>query len=260
MAAVVEPQRSAAEPISCHLGTDEHGRREEHHHHPRCRQPARPDLTVLGFDGTAVLHRLGQDHAVGHGRPRPGDGRQAGPARQAVHHRCGATLPSGSQAWTSRLASASAFPILSILLNNFSMAIELKVMPVSTEKYRSTDISGDYAAMAKRVRRLWRGAWALSPAISRRRSSAASSRRRTARRRCWNSSPRRRRGFPSSDLVRAASLLRDATRCFHAARAAIAAVGGAVVLCGRVVVRRTPRSQVRDALDRARGNSRRPHR
>ena len=40
-------------------------------------------------------------------------------------------------------------PILSILLNNFSMAIELKVMPVSTELYRSTDISGDYAAMAR---------------------------------------------------------------------------------------------------------------
>ncbi|MEO9188880.1 MAG: thiamine pyrophosphate-requiring protein, partial [Acetobacteraceae bacterium] len=40
-------------------------------------------------------------------------------------------------------------PILSILLNNFSMAIELKVMPVSTKKYRSTDISGNYADMAK---------------------------------------------------------------------------------------------------------------
>lgn len=40
-------------------------------------------------------------------------------------------------------------PILSILLNNFSMAIELDVMPVSTEKYRSTDISGNYADMAK---------------------------------------------------------------------------------------------------------------
>jgi acetolactate synthase-1/2/3 large subunit len=40
-------------------------------------------------------------------------------------------------------------PILSILFNNFSMAIELKVMPVSTEKFRSTDISGDYAAMAR---------------------------------------------------------------------------------------------------------------
>jgi thiamine pyrophosphate-dependent acetolactate synthase large subunit-like protein len=40
-------------------------------------------------------------------------------------------------------------PILSILLNNFSMAIELKVMPVATEKYRSTDISGNYADMAR---------------------------------------------------------------------------------------------------------------
>jgi acetolactate synthase-1/2/3 large subunit len=40
-------------------------------------------------------------------------------------------------------------PILSILLNNFCMAIELKVMPVSTQKYHSTDISGDYAAMAR---------------------------------------------------------------------------------------------------------------
>jgi acetolactate synthase-1/2/3 large subunit len=40
-------------------------------------------------------------------------------------------------------------PIMSILLNNFSMAIELKVMPISTEKYRSTDISGDCAAMAR---------------------------------------------------------------------------------------------------------------
>lgn len=40
-------------------------------------------------------------------------------------------------------------PILSILLNNFSMAIELPDMPVSTEKYRSTDISGNYADMAR---------------------------------------------------------------------------------------------------------------
>ena len=40
-------------------------------------------------------------------------------------------------------------PIMSILLNNFSMAIELKIMALSTEKYRTTDISGDYAAMAR---------------------------------------------------------------------------------------------------------------
>jgi thiamine pyrophosphate-dependent acetolactate synthase large subunit-like protein len=40
-------------------------------------------------------------------------------------------------------------PILSVLFNNFSMAIELKVMPISTRKYNATDISGDYAAMAR---------------------------------------------------------------------------------------------------------------
>ncbi len=40
-------------------------------------------------------------------------------------------------------------PILSVLLNNFSMAIELPIMQAATEKYRSTDISGHYADMAK---------------------------------------------------------------------------------------------------------------
>jgi acetolactate synthase-1/2/3 large subunit len=40
-------------------------------------------------------------------------------------------------------------PILSILLNNSSMAIEVPIMPISTEKYRSTDISGNYADMAR---------------------------------------------------------------------------------------------------------------
>jgi acetolactate synthase-1/2/3 large subunit len=40
-------------------------------------------------------------------------------------------------------------PILSILLNNSSMAIELDVMPEATKKFRSTDISGNYSAMAQ---------------------------------------------------------------------------------------------------------------
>ncbi len=46
-------------------------------------------------------------------------------------------------------AARERIPILSVLLNNFSMAIELKVMPISTEKYRSTDISGHYADLAR---------------------------------------------------------------------------------------------------------------
>jgi thiamine pyrophosphate-dependent acetolactate synthase large subunit-like protein len=61
-------------------------------------------------------------------------------------------------------------PILSVLLNNFSMAIELKVMKAATEKYRSTDISGNYADFAKAL-----GGWgervtepgAIVPAIKR---------------------------------------------------------------------------------------------
>ncbi len=40
-------------------------------------------------------------------------------------------------------------PVLSILLNNSCMAVELPVMPVSTERYRSTDITGDYSALAR---------------------------------------------------------------------------------------------------------------
>ncbi|MEO8115705.1 MAG: thiamine pyrophosphate-requiring protein, partial [Phenylobacterium sp.] len=40
-------------------------------------------------------------------------------------------------------------PILSILLNNSSMAIELDIMPAATAKFRATDISGDYAAFAR---------------------------------------------------------------------------------------------------------------
>lgn len=40
-------------------------------------------------------------------------------------------------------------PILSILLNNSAMAIELDQMPEATERYRATDISGNYADFAK---------------------------------------------------------------------------------------------------------------
>jgi len=40
-------------------------------------------------------------------------------------------------------------PIMSVLLNNFSMAIELPIMQAATEKYRSTDISGHYADFAR---------------------------------------------------------------------------------------------------------------
>jgi acetolactate synthase I/II/III large subunit len=45
-------------------------------------------------------------------------------------------------------AVRNRIPILSILFNNYSMAMELKPMAVSTERYHSTDISGNYADWA----------------------------------------------------------------------------------------------------------------
>ena len=90
-------------------------------------------------------------------------------------------------------------PILSILLNNFSMAIELAVMPVSTERYRATDISGDYAAMARAFggygERVTEPA-EIVPAIKR--GIARPSR---ASRRCSSSSPPRRSQSPSSSRL-----------------------------------------------------------
>ncbi len=57
-------------------------------------------------------------------------------------------------------AARERIPILSILLNNEAMAIELNVMPVATTKYRSTDISGNYADFAKALggcgERVWK--------------------------------------------------------------------------------------------------------
>jgi thiamine pyrophosphate-dependent acetolactate synthase large subunit-like protein len=40
-------------------------------------------------------------------------------------------------------------PILSILMNNHSMAVEIPIMKLSTEKYGTTNISGNYADVAK---------------------------------------------------------------------------------------------------------------
>jgi acetolactate synthase I/II/III large subunit len=67
-------------------------------------------------------------------------------------------------------AARARIPILSILLNNSTMAAELNVMTFSTDKYRSTDISGNYADLARSL-----GAWservteagAIVPAIKR---------------------------------------------------------------------------------------------
>ena len=57
--------------------------------------------------------------------------------------------PSASPGMDFETAVRERIPILSVLSNNFSMAIELKIMPTSTRRYRSTDISGNYAEFAR---------------------------------------------------------------------------------------------------------------
>jgi acetolactate synthase-1/2/3 large subunit len=46
-------------------------------------------------------------------------------------------------------AAREHIPILTVLLNNFSMAIEIPIMKAATEKYRSTDITGNYSEFAR---------------------------------------------------------------------------------------------------------------
>jgi len=46
-------------------------------------------------------------------------------------------------------AVRNQIPIMSILFNNFSMAMEIPAMPISTAKFNSTDISGNYADLAR---------------------------------------------------------------------------------------------------------------
>jgi TPP-dependent 2-oxoacid decarboxylase len=118
-----------------------------------------------------------------------GDGRKTRKARQALYQRLG-DAAIGFAGMDFETAVRERIPILSILLNNFSMAIELKVMPVSTEKYRSTDISGDYAAMARAFGGY--GERVTNRKTSCLRSSAALRKQRKACRYCWNSSPARK--------------------------------------------------------------------
>jgi acetolactate synthase-1/2/3 large subunit len=46
-------------------------------------------------------------------------------------------------------AVRAGIPIMSILFNNYSMAMEIPAMRISTEKYNSTDIGGNYADFAR---------------------------------------------------------------------------------------------------------------
>jgi thiamine pyrophosphate-dependent acetolactate synthase large subunit-like protein len=100
-------------------------------------QPVEP-LTYIGWGKTTQL---------GYGLGLAMGAKLAAPEKLCVNLWGDAAI--GFTGMDFETAVRERIPILSVLLNNFSMAIELPVMPIATEKYRSTDISGNYADMAK---------------------------------------------------------------------------------------------------------------
>jgi thiamine pyrophosphate-dependent acetolactate synthase large subunit-like protein len=100
-------------------------------------QPAEP-LTYIGWGKTTQLG-TGLGLAMG--------AKLAAPEKLCINVWGDAAI--GFTGMDFETAVRERIPILSVLLNNFSMAIELPIMQVATEKYRSTDISGNYADMAK---------------------------------------------------------------------------------------------------------------
>jgi acetolactate synthase-1/2/3 large subunit len=121
-------------------------------------QPVAP-LTYLGWGKTTQL---------GYGLGLAMGAKLAQPEKLCVNLWGDAAI--GFTGMDFETAVRERIPILSVLLNNFSMAIELKIMKIATEKYRSTDISGNYADFARAL-----GGWgervtepnAIVPAIQR---------------------------------------------------------------------------------------------
>ena len=172
----------------------------EHDHHPRRRQPARPDRRRSGSRPrrcrTSAGARRPSSATASAWRWAP-----SWPTRTSCASTSGATRRSASPGMDFETAVRERIPIMSFLMNNFSMAIELKVMPVSTEKYRSTDISGNYADMAQGVRRLRRARHRPErdhPGDQARHQEDPG----RACRSCWSSSPRRRPASPRSTRAR----------------------------------------------------------
>ena len=100
-------------------------------------EPTEP-LTYIGWGKTTQL---------GYGLGLAMGAKLANPEKLCVNFWGDAAI--GFTGMDFETAVRERIPILSILSNNFSMAIELKIMQTATKKYRSTDISGNYADFAK---------------------------------------------------------------------------------------------------------------
>ena len=95
-------------------------------------------LTYIGWGKTTQL---------GYGLGLAMGAKLANPSRTCINVWGDAAI--GMTGMDFETAVREQIPILSILLNNSCMAVELHGMQVSTQKYRATDISGHYAELAR---------------------------------------------------------------------------------------------------------------
>ena len=95
----------------------------------------------------------GKSHGLGTGLGLSIGAKLAAPEKFVVNYMGDAAF--GMTGLDIETAVRCKIPILTILLNNSSMAIEARHLPLSHAKYRTRDIGGDYADMAAAM-----GAWA----------------------------------------------------------------------------------------------------
>ena len=107
------------------------------------------DQTTPFWEATAPLSYIGwgKTTQLGYGLGLAMGARLACPEKLCINLWGDAAI--GFTGMDFETAARERIPILSILFNNFSMAIEIPIMPVSQEKYGATEISGNYADMAR---------------------------------------------------------------------------------------------------------------
>jgi len=89
----------------------------------------------------------GKSHALGSGLGLIIGAKLAQPDKIAINLMGDAAF--GMTGLDFETAVRNKIPIITIVLNNYSMAIEIPHMPVSHERYRARDIGGNYADMGK---------------------------------------------------------------------------------------------------------------
>jgi thiamine pyrophosphate-dependent acetolactate synthase large subunit-like protein len=104
-------------------------------------------VAVLGFAHSDSYIGWGKTTQLGYGLGLAMGAKLAQPDKLCINVWGDAAI--GFTGMDFETAARNQIPILSVLFNNFSMACELDIMPISTKKYASTDISGNYADFAR---------------------------------------------------------------------------------------------------------------